>query len=161
MVRKYFSNKKYYKKRKGKVSKRVFSRKRSRQRINRRKKRGGGLIRPYPLSSCGGATGGCDPYFGTANQNGGWRIDNASGKKNYSVSRKRTRRYRAKRGKKRGTRTIVRGGSSARNPILSSEISEGLFSIWNNGVKTVNTWKGMPSPSSLNASPLSQPIGRK
>jgi hypothetical protein len=56
---------------------------------------------------------------------------------------------------------IVRGGSSARSPVAGSELSEGIYSIWNKGVKTMNTFNGVQSPSSLNASPLSQPIGNK
>jgi hypothetical protein len=51
----------------------------------------------------------------------------------------------------------MRGGS-ARDPILGSELQQGLYSIWNTGEKTYNTWHGIKSPFSLDASPLNQPV---
>ena len=103
-------------------------------------------------------------------QTGGWRINNSSGRKNkgksrgrQSRSRTRQSRSRTRQSRSRGRprRMIVRGGSSARSPVAGSELSEGIYSIWNKGVKTMNTFNGVQSPSSLNASPLSQPIGNK
>lgn len=49
-------------------------------------------------------------------------------------------------------------GGSTRDPIIGSELQQGLFSIWNTGEKAYNTWNGVKSPFSLDASPLNQPI---
>ena len=49
-------------------------------------------------------------------------------------------------------------GGSGRSPILGAELQQGLYTLWNTGEKAVNTWNGRKSPSSLNASPLDQPL---
>ncbi len=119
--------------------------------------RGGGCLDIYPLSSCGGAVGRCDPYIGTANQNGGWRIKNVSGRRS---AEKSTKKYIGKRShrKKRTYKTKYMRGGSPRDPIIGSELQQGLYSVWNTGEKAYNTWNGVKSPFSLDASPLNQPV---
>ena len=152
----------------------------------RHRHRGGGCLNISPLSTCGGAVGGCDPYptpYGsTFKQYGGWKIDDVGGRLSASnrgkISRskktknthhsakrnsKRTSRRTSKRyskryfRKKRRQHTNMKGGSG-RSPILGAELQQGLYTLWNTGEKAVNTWNGRKSPSSLNASPLDQPL---
>ena len=74
------------------------------------------------------------------------------------TSRRTSKRY-SKRyfRKKRRQHTNMKGGSG-RSPILGAELQQGLYTLWNTGEKAVNTWNGRKSPSSLNASPLDQPL---
>ena len=71
------------------------SRKTKRRRAKKYHRGGGSDI--YPLSNCGGAVGRCDPYVGTANLNGGWRLKDVSGRKSAERTkynkRKRTVSY--------------------------------------------------------------------
>ena len=57
----------------------------------RRRHRGGGCLNISPLSTCGSAVGGCDPYptpYGsTFKQYGGWKLDDVGGR--LSASKKR------------------------------------------------------------------------
>jgi hypothetical protein len=153
----------------------------------RRRHRGGGCLNIFPLSTCGSAVGGCDPYptpYGsTFKQYGGWKLDDVGGRlsaskkrgkishskktKNTHHSAKRNSRRTSKRTskryskryfrKKRRQHTNMKGGSG-RSPILGAELQQGIYTLWNTGEKAVNTWNGRKSPSSLNASPLDQPL---
>jgi hypothetical protein len=148
----------------------------------RRRHRGGGCLNISPLSTCGSAVGGCDPYptpYGsTFKQYGGWKLDDVGGRlsasnrgkisrskktKNTHHSAKRNSKRTSKRyskryfRKKRRQHTNMKGGSG-RDPILGAELQQGLYTLWNTGEKAVNTWNGRKSPSSLNASPLDQPL---
>lgn len=118
--------------------------------------RGGGCLDIYPLSSCGGAVGRCDPYVGSADQYGGWRIKDVSGRKSAERSRKKKHKSFSRKAHNIKTRRL-RGGST-RDPIIGAELQQGLYSILNTGKKAINTWNGVKSPFSLDASPLNQPV---
>tara|TARA_Y100001958_G_scaffold319_1_gene224 strand:- start:13615 stop:14121 length:507 start_codon:yes stop_codon:yes gene_type:complete len=154
---------------------RVKTRRNKVRRIKPRKRqRGGGCLDIYPLSKCGGAVGGCDPFPGpyklTAKQYGGWRLDDVDGRKSASkrhskthksrhtkIMRKSTKRKSRSKFRKKRRNTSMQGGSG-RDPIMGAELQQGLYTIWNTGMKGMNTWYGRKSPSSLNASPLDQPF---